>query len=290
HVYNAGSAAYLEVGEPPLQPPAAPEGVSAGVGLFEAGETEYLRMTVSWTAAGETAGLITSSTVTATPVNSSAPVLSATASGTWSTAYLSPVQPNTTYRVSVTDADSEGTSPPSAPLELTSPNQDGEGEHKTVETCERSQGSIKLTPGLSETPQVQAITVKGQLSECDGPLGFESATFVDRLTTTEEVTCSVLASASAEPTTAPVSLSVKWLPSEAGSSKGSLLMPLSEVAATGLSGTLEHGPFSAPTPVHTGWVAESFTGAASCGQPSGKKAIVKLVKAGAFSTGEVEFG
>lgn len=290
-VYNAGSAAYLEVGEPPLQPPAAPAGVSAGVGPFEAGETEYLRMTVSWTAAGETAGLITSSTVTATPVNSSAPVLTATASGSWSTAYLSPVQPNTTYRVSVTNTDSEGTSPPSAPLELTSPNQDGEGEReqKSVQTCESSHGTIRLSPGLSETPQVQSITVKGEFSECDGPLGFESAKFVDRLTTTDEVTCSALASASAEPTTQQVSLSVKWLPHEVGSSTGSLSLPVSEVAASGLTGTLEHGPFSAPAAVHTAWVAESFAGAAGCGQASGKKAA-KPVKAGAFSTGEVEFG
>ena len=228
HLYNTGSSAYLETGEPPLQPPAPPSGASASVGLFEVGETEYLRMTVSWTADGETAGLIESSTVTATPVNSTAPVLTATASGTWSTAYLSPVQPNTTYRVTVTNSDSEGTSQPSIPLELKSPNQDGEGEreHKTVQSCESSQGTIKLSPGLSETPHVQSITVKGALRECAGPLGFESATFSDRLSTTEEVTCSILASASAEPTTAPVSLSVKWSPNEQGSSKGSLLMPL----------------------------------------------------------------
>src|SRR5665213_797108 len=89
-IYNVGSSAYLETGEAPLQPPAPPSSVSASVGLFESGETEYLRMTVSWTAAGETAGLISSSTVTATPVGSSAPVLSATVSGTWSTAYLGP--------------------------------------------------------------------------------------------------------------------------------------------------------------------------------------------------------
>ncbi|MHB8241540.1 MAG: fibronectin type III domain-containing protein [Solirubrobacteraceae bacterium] len=289
HIYNSGSVAYLEVGEPPLQPPAPPTEVSVGVGLFEAGETEYLRMTVTWTAAAETADLISSSTVTATPVGSSAPVLSATASGTWSTAYLSPVQPNTTYRVTVTSTDSEGTSQTSAPVEVRSPNQDGEAERelKTVQTCESSQGTIKLSPGLSEVPHVQNITVKGQFSGCGGPLGFESATFVDHLKTTEEVTCSVLASASSEPTTAAVSLAVKW--NEGGSSKGSLLMPLSEVAATGLSGTLEHGPFATPTTIQTASIGESFTGSATCGQASGKKAA-KLVKAGVFSTGEVEFG
>jgi len=291
HLYNVGSAAYLEVGEPPLQPPAPPSGVSAAVGLFEAGETEYLRMTVTWTADAETAGLIQSSTVTATPVGSAAPVLSATASGSWTSAYLGPVAPNTTYRVSVTSSDAEGTSQPSAPVELKSPNQDGEAEReqKTVETCESSQGTIKLSPGLSETPHVQSITVKGSFSGCEGPYGVESASYADHLKTTEEVTCSTLSSASAEPTTAPVSLSVKWAPSEEGNSKGSLLLPLSEVATQGLSGTLEKGPFAAPTVVQSGPIAESFTGAAACGLPSGKKAA-KPVKSGFFATGEVEFG
>jgi hypothetical protein len=248
-------------------------------------------MTVSWTADAETAGLIDSSTVTATPVGSAAPVLSATASGSWSTAYLSPVQPNTTYRVSVTSSDAEGTSQPSAPIELKSPNQDGEAEReqKTVETCESSQGTIKLSPGLSETPHVQSLTVKGRFSGCSGPLGVESATFADRLKTTEEVTCSALSSASIEPTTAPVSLSVKWSPSEEGASKGSLLLPLSEAAISGLGGTFEKGPFASPTSVQSGPIAESFTAAAGCGQPYGKKAA-KPVKSGVFASGEVEFG
>jgi hypothetical protein len=55
-VYNVGTAAYLETGTPPLQPPAAPTGVSASVGLAESGESEFLRMTVGWTVAPERPG------------------------------------------------------------------------------------------------------------------------------------------------------------------------------------------------------------------------------------------
>lgn len=289
-IYNVGSAAYLETSAAPLHPPAAPTEVSASVGLFEAGETEYLRMTVAWTAAAETAGLIGSSTVTATPVGSSAPVLTATVSGTWSSAYLGPVAPNTTYNVTVTNTDGEGTSQPSTPVVVKSPNQDGEAEREgNTEACEQNAGTIKLSPGLSETPHVQSITVKGELKGCGGPLGFEAGTYVDHLTTTEEVTCSVLASASTEPTTAPVSLSVKWLPKEEGTSKGSLTLPLSEASLTGLSGTLTGGPFATPSAISAESVWESFTGASTCGQATGKKQA-KPVKSGVFSTSAVAFG
>jgi len=201
------------------------------------------------------------------------------------------VQPNTTYSVTVTNTDSEGTSQPSSPVELKSPNEDGEAEkeHKNVETCEQNTGTIKLSPGLSETPHVQNMTLKGELKGCGGPLGIESGTYVDHLKTTEEVTCSALVSSSLEPTTAAVSLSVKWAPTEEGKSKGSLILPLSEAPLTGLTGTLEGGPFSAPTSISAASVYESFTGGPTCGQAVGKKKA-KPVKSGSFSTGEVEFG
>lgn len=289
HLYNVGSAAYLETGAPPLQPPAPPTGVSVNIALAESGGSEYLRMGVTWTAAAETAGLIKYFTVTAAPVGSSAPILTATASGTFPAAALSPVQTNTTYRVTVTSTDAEGTSQPSVPVELKSPNQDGEAERETkkVQTCEQHQGTIKLSPGLSEVPHVQNITVKGEMKGCSGPRGFESGKYVEHLKTTEEVTCSALASTSSEPTTAAVSLSLKWSPG--GTSSGSLILPLSEVSLTGLTGSLEGGPFAAPTSVKAASVAESFTGGPTCGRASGKKKA-KPVKSGTFSTSEVTFG
>ncbi|HEX3452215.1 MAG TPA: hypothetical protein VHS26_02855, partial [Solirubrobacteraceae bacterium] len=49
-VYNTETAAYLQTGTPPLQPPAPPSGVTASVSPYEVGESAYLRMQVSWTA------------------------------------------------------------------------------------------------------------------------------------------------------------------------------------------------------------------------------------------------
>jgi len=125
-VYNVGNVAYLQTGTPPLRPPAPPTGVAASFSLYESGESEFLRMTVGWTVAPETAGLLKYSTATATPVNSNAPVLTTTVIPYFSSAALQPVQPGTKYRVTVTSTDSEGTSKPSTPIEITSPNTDAE--------------------------------------------------------------------------------------------------------------------------------------------------------------------
>jgi len=288
-LYNVGTAAYLETGTPPLRPPAPPTNVSASVGLAESGETEFLRMMVGWTVAPETAGLINSETVTAAPVNPGPPVLQTTVTPYFSSAALQPVQPSTTYRVTVTNTDSEGTSEPSAPIEITSPNSDGEAtkERKSYDSCSSNSGTIKLTPGLTGTPHIQTITITGALSGCEGPNVPESGKYVDHLTTTEAVTCSALSSASTGPTTKSTGLTVTWI--EEGTSKGTLTVPLSEVPMAGVSGTLKGGPLEASTPIKAASIAESFTGASTCGVPQGKLKIVKPVKAGTFSTSEVEF-
>ncbi len=288
-VYNVGNIAYLETGTPPLQPPGAPTGVHAEVLLND--ESNQLQMNVYWTVASETAGLLKSSTATATPVSSPAPVLSRTVIPYFSGTTLAPVEPSTTYKVTVTSTDSEGTSEPSAPIEITSPNSDGEAEkeHKTYDSCAVNQGTIKLTPGLTETPRIQAITLTGQLSGCSGPNVPEAGSYVDHLKTTEAVTCSALSSASTEPTTkSTTGLAVTWAEAE-GTSKGTLTAPLSEVPMTGISGTLKGGPFEASTPIKASSISESFTEASMCGVPQGKRQIVKPVKLGTFSTSEVEF-
>jgi hypothetical protein len=286
-VYNTETAAYLQTGTPPLQPPAPPSGVSASVSPYEVGESEYLRMQVSWTAASETAGVISSSTVTATPVSPGPAVLSTTVSGAGTSAFLQPVAPNTTYRVTVTSTDAEGTSEESSPVEVTSPNGDGGGGGAPgAEVCEQDGGTIKLTPGLTETPHAQEIVVKGILKGCDGPAEPTEGTYVAHLVTTEEVTCSTLQSISAEPTTAAVSLVAKWLPLGLGRSHGALVMPLTEVGGA-IEGTLEGGPFPSPKSISAGALAERFTGAAKCGVPS-PKGIVKPVRSATFTTGPFE--
>ncbi|MHB8234018.1 MAG: hypothetical protein ACYDHT_05120 [Solirubrobacteraceae bacterium] len=290
-LYNIASAAYLETGTPPVRPPAAPSNVAASVALHEAGSSEYLQMTVDWTEAPETAGLVKYSTITATPVGSSAPVLTATTSSNYfSSANLGPVEPNTTYSVTVTNTDSEGISEPGK-TEVTSPNSDGEAtKEQQRDTCASNHGTIRLNPGLTETPTVQSIVISGELSGCEGPDVPESAKYTVKEKTTEEVTCSYLQSASTEPTTTAGALTVKWLPPEEGTSKGTLEVPVSETALVGIKGSLKGGPIEATTQVEAPWIDEAFTGVSTCGIPQGHKAVVKPVKGGTFTTGEVELG
>ena len=125
-VYNTGTNAYLESVNPQLHPPAAPTGVSASVLLND--ETNSLQMPVAYTVDPETAGLLTHSTITATPVGSTAPTLTAERIPYFSSGTLSPVEPGTAYQVTVTSTDAEGTSQPSVPIEVRSPNSDGEAE------------------------------------------------------------------------------------------------------------------------------------------------------------------
>ncbi len=265
-LYNAGSSAYLETGEPPVQPPAAPTEIQVGLESIETEEEKppTHRFTVSWTADPLNAGVISSSTVTATPTGgSTAPVLTTTVTGSGPNAILQPLERHTTYLITVTSTDEEGTSEPSQPYEANSETGGGPPPPPPpvpLVSCETNRGTIKLSPGLSETPHVQTITIKGELGECDGSAGVESATYVDHLKTTEEVTCSVLGSLSSEPTTEPVSLSFKWAPHELGTSHGTLVVPITEAATAALTGTLEGGPFSAPEALTGGEIYESFTG------------------------------
>jgi hypothetical protein len=287
-LYNVGAAAYLEKGTPPLQPPALPINVGASVSLAEGGSTEYLLINVGWTEAAETEALVKYSTVTATPLGSSAPVVSTTTSSNYfREAHLGPVEPNTKYVVTVTNTDAEGTSEASAPVEVKTPNADGEveKEHKTYDTCSVNDGTIKLSPGLSETPRVQTITISASLARCEGPNVPESGSYSLKEKTTEAVTCSYLQQSTTTPTTTPGKLTVTWSERE-GSSTGTLTVPISEVSLTGITGSLKGGPFSTMTPMNAASLNEMFP---PCGVPQGKKGKIEPIRAGTFSTSEVEF-
>jgi hypothetical protein len=119
--YNSGTAAFLETGNPPYQPPAAATEVSAYVVVAVDPEVPTPdQLQVAWTPAAATARFITSSTVTATPVGgSSSPVLSTTVNGAGTSTTLGPLVRGTTYSITVTNTDLEGTSTPSVPVEAT---------------------------------------------------------------------------------------------------------------------------------------------------------------------------
>jgi len=127
HIYNSAGSAYLETGEPPLQPPAAPTNVTAYVQEIENGEQVTLRLQVGWTPDPETAALISSSKIVATPVGSSAPVLETTIGG-GSGGLVAPLERRTTYSITVTSTDAEGTSQASTPIEVSSVTPEEEAE------------------------------------------------------------------------------------------------------------------------------------------------------------------
>lgn len=105
-IYNNGTVAYLAV-----PTPAAPTGVTA----VQSGD-EFL---VSWTPNGVAPDAIASSTLTATPVNSTNAVLTAVVSGTAENGVIASLQPQTTYQVTVVNTTVGGTGPASTPVQVT---------------------------------------------------------------------------------------------------------------------------------------------------------------------------
>jgi len=105
-IYNAGAAAYLLV---PL--PAKPTGVTA----VQSGD----QFQVSWTPKGVNPAAVISSTLTATPVNSTASSLTTTVAGSATTGVISTLQPQTTYQITVVNTTIGGSSPASTPISVT---------------------------------------------------------------------------------------------------------------------------------------------------------------------------
>ncbi len=105
-VYDTSGAAYLTV---PV--PAAPTGVAA----VQSGD----QFQVSWTPDGANPIAITSSTLTATPVSSTASILTTNVVGSATSGLIGPLQPQTTYQITVVDATIGGSSPASTPIFVT---------------------------------------------------------------------------------------------------------------------------------------------------------------------------
>jgi hypothetical protein len=104
--YNAGANAYLIV---PV--PAAPTGVTA----VQSGD----QFAVAWTPNGVNPVAITSSTLTATPVDLTNPVLTTTVTGPGTNGVITSLQPATTYQITVVSTTVGGTSPASIPINVT---------------------------------------------------------------------------------------------------------------------------------------------------------------------------
>lgn len=142
-------------------------------------------------------------------------------------------------------------------------------------TCENS-GTIKLSPGLSTTPQVQNVILKGTLANCTGEeSAVTSGKYVAHLKTAEAVTCSALTGAGA----AEGTIVLKWTPKGEGNSMGSFSMAVTELP-TSISGLIEEGPFTGES--ISGTVTQAYTGGPTCGVAEGKKKAKKVNK-GTFS-------
>jgi len=105
-IYNSSGAAYLSV-----PTPAVPTAVTA----TQSGD----QFQVSWTPNGVNPVAVTSTTLTATPVNSTAPVLTVTVTGSAATGIIPTLQPQTTYQITVVTTSLSGSSLASAPISVT---------------------------------------------------------------------------------------------------------------------------------------------------------------------------
>jgi alpha-tubulin suppressor-like RCC1 family protein len=149
--------------------------------------------------------------------------------------------------------------------------------------CTTNTGTVKLSPGLSATPAVQTVKIKGTLSGCSGEAeAFREAKYTATLKTATAVSCSVLKGPGETATGADT---YKWTP-KAKASTGTLRMLLTETPAVVFSGEVAIGSYSSLT--FFGEATESYTGGPTCGEPIGNKAA-KAVKTGTFSGSEVNF-
>src|SRR5438132_10207574 len=135
-------------------------------------------------------------------------------------------------------------------------------------TCEIS-GQIKLSPGLTESAQVQNIQItkkKGALlSNCTGSeTTVTGGNIKIHMRTTEAVTCAALTSPGAPIT--PENAIFKWLPKGTEHSMGLINMPLTEMPVA-ITGSVNAGtsPFSEDTV--TGEVTQKY--GPTCGSNGG---------------------
>ena len=147
--------------------------------------------------------------------------------------------------------------------------------------CSHNQGKAAYSPGLTDTPAVQMVKLKGNLSGCSGS-NYTSATYTATLRTNGPIACNAMTGNPGEP--ASGALSVKWRPKgKATSSTGTITINATSVPNAAIAGTLSTGPFSPAT--LSGSMSETFAGADSCGVVI--KGKLKPVKRATFTGSSV---
>jgi alpha-tubulin suppressor-like RCC1 family protein len=140
--------------------------------------------------------------------------------------------------------------------------------------CSGNSASITLAPGLTNTPAVQTLKIKGMLTGCTGA-AFTTVKYAATLRTPGAVSCSVLTGGGGA---AAGAAKFAWTP-KAKSSIGTLSLPLSDVSDVSFSGEVTRGSYS-PLAI-SGSGTESYVGAATC--------ATKKVKKGTLSGSAVGF-
>ncbi|HSZ15049.1 MAG TPA: hypothetical protein VK790_13520 [Solirubrobacteraceae bacterium] len=149
---------------------------------------------------------------------------------------------------------------------------------ETGTICTGNSGSIKVSPGLEATAQVQNIVIKGSFSGCTGGT-VSSAPYVAHLKTSEPVDCAMLSASN--PATGTIV--IKWNPKGQGNSDGTLSLPLTTAPGARMTGQISKGPFAGLGIFGT--VTQAF--AAACGEPSAGGKRAKKVKSGTLAGSDV---
>ena len=153
----------------------------------------------------------------------------------------------------------------------------------TAALCTTNTATITLSPGLTDTTNVQTMKIMGILKGCTGEV-FTEAKYTATLKTSGKVGCSALTGAG-EPASGTASF--KWTPkTKPSTTTGTLGMLLTETPSVALTGELTAGPYS-PL-VLSGKTSMTFTGGPTCGVAEGKKKA-KPVKKGTFTGATVAF-
>lgn len=134
-------------------------------------------------------------------------------------------------------------------------------------SCTGNSGKVNYSPGITNTPAVQIVKVKGALTGCSGS-AFTGAKYSATLKTSQAVTCATLTTSLGAPATGP--LIARWTPKAKGAeSNGTLNIAVTAVPGTPLSGSLESGPLS-PSALAAN-LSQTFAKAASCGTGKGTR-------------------
>jgi hypothetical protein len=142
-------------------------------------------------------------------------------------------------------------------------------------TCGAS-GTIKLSPGLSATPTVQNVQIKGSLSGCASTEStITSGKFQAHFKTAEAISCATLLGAGVGAAAEENKLIIK--PAGGGGNPQGPVSLLIREGSGALSGSITSaGPFFED--VVSGALTQAYTGGPTCGVAQGKKQPKKVSK------------